>query len=200
MNPDVLRHDCRITNTPRAKVTKEVEAKLKELRAMFANVQKDVQGEDFWRYEKSISPGIQEYLEAVTFYHYVLHQTIPTLEQTQASLVAPRPPPPANAEVDAKVEASTTSTEVPRAAEETVTAGGSAPPAASPLVTITISDYLGGLADLTGEMMRLAIGSVGRSLAPTGTGASDSAGLASIDSIGHAVRELKTGNRLGELS
>lgn len=55
-------------------------------------------------------------------------------------------------------------------------------PAGQPYVLVTAEDYLGGLADLTGEMMRLAIGMVGSSLGGQGTG---------IKEVGAFVRELK---------
>lgn len=116
-------------------------------------------------------------LEGLTFYHYILYHTIPSLEQTQASLApAALPQPPA-------VESNETNPS---------TAPASA--AVDTQVLVTVSDYLGGLADLTGEMMRLAIGSVGRSLgasAPGGAAAEDE--LPSIASIGRMVRELKGG-------
>lgn len=54
----------RITNTPRDKVIKDVEGKLKELKSMFAKLTVEVSGENFWRYERSISPGIQEYVRS----------------------------------------------------------------------------------------------------------------------------------------
>lgn len=57
---------------------------------------------------------------------------------------------------------------------------------------ITVEDYLGGIADLTGELMRLAIGSVGRSLTTGADGESED-GLSSIASIGRTVREIKGG-------
>jgi predicted translin family RNA/ssDNA-binding protein len=49
-------------------------------------------------------------------------------------------------------------------------------------VIVTSEDYLGGLADLTGELMRLAIGMVGKSLGSDGTG---------IKEVGAFVRQLK---------
>ncbi|ORY58341.1 Translin [Leucosporidium creatinivorum] len=143
----------RITNTDRSIVVKEVELKLKELKKMFEKLQDDVAGENFWRYEKSVSPGIQEYVT-----------------------------PSADAPTDA--EAATTAP----------IADSNPAPTPQPFVLITIADYLGGIADLTGEMMRLAIGSVGKSLVvPNAEGQAVKGGeeLPSIESIGKMVRDIK---------
>lgn len=71
-------------------------------------------------------------------------------------------------------------------------------------VHVTVDDYLGGVADLTGELMRLAIASVGKNLhaslsatATTAGGSDDNgtggggADFANIDRIGKLVREIK---------
>lgn len=50
------------TGASKAVVFKEAEQKLGQLRVQFELVQKEVQGADFWRYERSISPGLQEYV------------------------------------------------------------------------------------------------------------------------------------------
>jgi hypothetical protein len=115
-------------------------------------------------------------LEAFTFYHYLEHHTLPTLEQAQASLI----PPPALID--------STST------DETPSASKAVPPAA-PYVRVTVDDYLGGVADLTGELMRLAIASVGRNLSGslTGEGEKGEGDFANIEYIGRLVREIKGG-------
>ncbi|KAM0788002.1 hypothetical protein ACM66B_006202 [Microbotryomycetes sp. NB124-2] len=156
----------RITNTDRKIVIREVENKLKDLRAMFARLQPDVTGENFWRYERSISPGIQEYLEALIFYNYLIHNKIMSLSEAQASLrqAPPQPTGEADAQTDAQLEP----------------------------VRITVSDYLGGVADVTGEMMRLAIGSVGKSLQASTSG-DDAVADFSIEGIGRTVRDIKGG-------
>ncbi|KAK4051296.1 hypothetical protein OIO90_004777 [Microbotryomycetes sp. JL221] len=157
----------RITNTDKEVVVQEVESKMKDLKAMFARVQPELEGENFWRYERSISPGIQEYLEAVIFYNYLINHKIMSLGESQDSLAG---------------------SQVPQT-------GDQSPPAAAetrPLVNITVSDYLGGVADVTGEMMRLAIGSVGKSLQPVSSDGQEHETEFSIDSIGRMVRSIKS--------
>ncbi|SCV72693.1 BQ2448_4230 [Microbotryum intermedium] len=155
----------RITNTPRATVLKEAEAKIAQLRELFIKVHVEVQGDQFWRYEKAISPGMQEYLEGWMFYYYILHRRIPTLSEAQASLLPPLP----------------TEASEPHPSDRT------------PLVRVTEEDYLGGIADLTGELMRLAIASIGKSLAAATAVAAQEGGEKGedIDDLGRLVRAIK---------
>ncbi|BGP45325.1 hypothetical protein JCM10450v2_001143 [Rhodotorula kratochvilovae] len=160
-------------------VFKEAEGKMQGLRALFEKLQGEVKGADFWRYERSVSPGIQEYLEGFTFYHYLEHHTLPTLAEAQASLFPPSPPS------DSSANPSSSSSSAPTSA-----------PAAEPYFHVTIDDYLGGVADLTGELMRLAIASVGKNLSDSLAGGKDGAGpedkgFADIDRIGRMVREIQ---------
>ncbi|KAM0750002.1 Translin [Meredithblackwellia eburnea MCA 4105] len=168
----------RITSRDKKLVFKEAEDKLNELRLLFSKVAVEVQGQDFWRYEKSISPGIQEFIEGYTFYYFLQHDDIPTLQQVQDAINIPptirAPKPVAPASTDESSHRST----APETSPTTLPA-----PQALPIL-VTVEDYLGGIADLTGEIMRLAIGSVGSSL-----GSKD--GVASIHRYGTLVREIK---------
>ncbi|BGP37235.1 hypothetical protein JCM10449v2_001140 [Rhodotorula kratochvilovae] len=159
-------------------VFREAEGKMQGLRALFEKLQGEVKGADFWRYERSVSPGIQEYLEGFTFFHYLEHRTLPTLAEAQASLFPPAPAAPA-------ADPSSSAAPAPASA-----------PAAEPYFHVTIDDYLGGVADLTGELMRLAIASVGKNLSDSLAGGKDGAGaedkgIADIDKIGRMVREIQ---------
>lgn len=109
-----------------------------------------------------------------------MHQTIPTLAETEASLFpSPAPPAPVDPSTEAAINAESASEPVTEVAPE-------------PFVQITTADYLGGIADLTGEMMRLAIASIGKSLVVPGA-EKGTDGLPSIESIGKMVRDLKGG-------
>ncbi|GAA5883199.1 hypothetical protein JCM1840_004669, partial [Sporobolomyces johnsonii] len=170
-------------------VKKDAEGKMAELRALFEKLRDEVQGENFWRYERSISPGIQEYLEGFTFYYYLEHRTLPTLAEAQASLLPPPPAQYTSATPTAAPSTESTSTKPtpladpqPRSPEEP-----------APYVHVSGEDYLGGVADLTGELMRLAIASVGKNLSDS-LGGTDKEGeddFANIDNIGRLVREIK---------
>ncbi|KAK4052063.1 hypothetical protein OIV83_002357 [Microbotryomycetes sp. JL201] len=157
----------RITNTDRKTVVREVENKLKDLRAMFARLQPDVAGENFWRRARNHMNGAfhlaykNMLLEAIIFYQYLTHNKIMSLQEAQVSLQ-----------------------------EVTSTTGETESMTLSEPVRITVSDYLGGIADVTGEMMRLAIGSVGKSLLASTSGDSEAADF-SIEGIGRTVRDIK---------
>lgn len=73
----------------------------------------DLQGANYWRWQRQLSPGIQEYIEAVSFSHYLVSQRLLTLQDAQ----------------------------------DLMPSG----------VLLTGDDYLLGLCDLSGEMMRFAI-------------------------------------------
>ncbi|KTF75323.1 hypothetical protein cypCar_00034546 [Cyprinus carpio] len=79
--------------------------------------------------------GIQEYVEAVSFHHFIRHRTLISLEEVNARLVFIR---------ENKGEG-----EVTWAGPSVLT------------FQITPIDYLLGVADLTGELMRMCISSVG---------------------------------------
>ena len=155
-------------------------------------------------------------LEGFTFFYYLQHHSLPTLEEAQASLLPPPVPTPlpVSAETAAAASSDTNnSTGAPTSDAESSTAqtaeqepAVAAATTAPYYVHVTVDDYLGGVADLTGELMRLAIASVGKNLhasllsAPTAAGGSDEnddggggggADFANIDRIGKLVREIK---------
>ncbi|XP_053535552.1 translin-associated protein X isoform X2 [Ictalurus punctatus] len=83
--------------------------------------------------------GIQEYVEAVSFHHFIRHRTLISLEEINACLVFMR---------DEKMETK-------------VCSRGMWPGACVLTFQVTPTDYLLGVADLTGELMRMCISSVG---------------------------------------
>ncbi|KAL9084597.1 MAG: hypothetical protein Q9159_005146 [Coniocarpon cinnabarinum] len=85
----------------------------------FTAVSPDLQGINFHRYERNISGGIQEYIEALSFQHYLETQQLLTHEAAQGRL-------------------------------QSFAAEGQG-------LTCTYSDYLLGIFDMTGELMRFAI-------------------------------------------
>ncbi|KAM7464427.1 hypothetical protein LguiA_032548 [Lonicera macranthoides] len=88
-----------------------------------ARLVKELQGTDFWKLRRAYSPGVQEYVEAVTFCKFCKSGTLLNLDEINATLLP------------------------------------LSDPSLEPL-QINLLDYLLGLADLTGELMRLAIGRV----------------------------------------
>jgi len=89
---------------------------------MYASLKNELVGDQFWRYQRQISPGLQEYIEALSFAQFLNDGSLITYEQVQATLCG--------------VE-------------------GEA------YFPLSISDYLLGISDLTGELMRFAISGFG---------------------------------------
>jgi len=46
----------------------------------------DLEGDQFWRYQRVISPGLQEYIEAISFAHYLAHDSLITWKDIQDHL------------------------------------------------------------------------------------------------------------------
>ncbi|GLB36427.1 putative translin [Lyophyllum shimeji] len=97
--------------------------KLREIQRLFAGMKPELAGDRFWRYQRQVSPGLQEYTEALSFAHYLEHGSLITFDQVQRTLC------------DAD---------------------------GVPYFPLTIADYLLGLSDLTGELMRFAISAISR--------------------------------------
>jgi predicted translin family RNA/ssDNA-binding protein len=95
------------------KIASETQERTAAIQQNFNAIAPDLTGINAWRYQRQISSGLQEYMEALSFEHYVRHQKLITLEEAAATL-------PEN-------------------------------------VTLTGDDYILGIFDLVGELMRFAI-------------------------------------------
>ncbi|RDW87477.1 hypothetical protein BP5796_03171 [Coleophoma crateriformis] len=95
------------------KILSETTDRMALMQKQFLTIAPDLVGINAWRYQRQISGGIQEYMEAVSFQHYLQKQSLITLEEASSSI-----------------------------------AGG---------VTLTGDDYVLGIFDLVGELMRFAI-------------------------------------------
>jgi len=73
------------TATKRA--SKQAYTKLREIQDLYAKLQPELQGDKFWRYERQVSPGLQEYIEALSFAHYLEHGSLITFEEVQRTLM-----------------------------------------------------------------------------------------------------------------
>ncbi|KAJ3609851.1 hypothetical protein NHX12_021945 [Muraenolepis orangiensis] len=134
----------RVTSVPDVEsILKESDVKLDVVRQKIAQIAEELRGEDIYQFHRAFTAGIQEYVEAVSFQHYIRHRTLISLEEINASLVFPK-----TETVDSKESTGDTP---------------AAPAEAAPALTFQVipSDYLLGVADLTGELMRMCIGSVG---------------------------------------
>jgi hypothetical protein len=64
----------------------EAKKKLGETHAMLKSIAHELVGPNFWRYAHQISSGLQEYIEALSFAHYVEYGGLVSYEQAQANL------------------------------------------------------------------------------------------------------------------
>lgn len=94
-------------------IAKENKTRFDQILDLFRSIIPDVSGINAWRYQRQISGGIQEFIEALSFQHYVQTQQLISRDEVAAQL--------------------------------------------PPEILITEEDYLMGLFDLTGEMMRFAV-------------------------------------------
>ncbi|KAF8453130.1 Translin [Terfezia claveryi] len=96
-------------------IEKDTAQRTSQIHSLFTSILPDITSGTLnsHRYAQNISGGIQEYLEAISFHHYLITGRLLTITQAQASL--------------------------PEA------------------INLTIEDYFGGIFDLVGEVMRLAI-------------------------------------------
>ncbi|OSX67791.1 hypothetical protein POSPLADRAFT_1129470 [Postia placenta MAD-698-R-SB12] len=97
--------------------------KLRDIQKLFAGMREEVAGDKFWRYQRNVSPGLQEYIEALSFARYLEFRTLISYDEVQKTI----------SDEDGK-----------------------------PYFPLPMEDYLLGLADLTGELMRYAISSISR--------------------------------------
>jgi len=96
-----------------AKIASETQERATSMQKQFESIATDLAGINAWRYQRQISGGIQEYMEAISFEHYLRHQTLITIEEASARL--------------------------------------------PDTVELTGDDYVLGIFDLVGELMRFAI-------------------------------------------
>lgn len=119
----------------------------------FKAVAKELKGEDPYQYMKAYSAGLQEYIEAVTFHHYLTSNSLPSWSKIQGDLTY------IDKDVTTECEGRSTAT-----GEEStvVTCSTGSPDEDSSFKThISPVDYILGVADLTGELMRKCINNLG---------------------------------------
>nr|KIR86239.1 hypothetical protein I308_03183 [Cryptococcus tetragattii IND107] len=133
LSKKLIFHLHRGANTPpdqRERSLKEAEKKEREIAAVFKNIRQelgDVRGgggweSGFWKWRKSITPGLEEYIEGLSFMWYLQHGSLVSLDDVQKAL-----------------------------SDEN----------GEPLIFVTPEDYILGMSDLTGELMRYATNALG---------------------------------------
>ncbi|XP_060098875.1 translin-associated protein X isoform X3 [Heteronotia binoei] len=132
----------RITSAPSGEeILMESEAKLDIVRQKIKQVAQELMGEDMYQFHRAISPGLQEYVEAVSFQYFIKTRTLVSIEEINKQLIF--------VAEDKK--------------EETKVPASDCLSTHSHIWSLKVTpvDYLLGVADLTGELMRMCINSVG---------------------------------------
>jgi predicted translin family RNA/ssDNA-binding protein len=155
------------------------------IRTNFTALTPDLQSIDSYRYHRQVSPGIQEWMESLLFHHYLATQTLMTFEDACMELrtLCAGPAPTSNVKEQANVEAEPAVTKKVKldGTEETIE-----PPTP---IELTPTDYILGLFDLTGELMRFSITSIATSGSlPTSTSSSDTTGDNHISTVSATPR------------
>ncbi|KAL4919063.1 Translin family-domain-containing protein [Aspergillus aurantiobrunneus] len=110
-------------------ILKDTESRFSQINDLFVSAVPEIKGLNNYRYLRQLSPGIQEFIESLSFKHYLETQTIITLPEVTSHL--------------------------------------------PPEILVTEDDYVMGLFDLTGELMRFAVTSLS---AGSHTGEEDESG------------------------
>ncbi|KAL0950825.1 hypothetical protein HGRIS_007587 [Hohenbuehelia grisea] len=118
-----LLHRLALERDNPSEAARQGRERLKDVQSIYAKCSPLIAGDNFYRYNRQVSPGLQEYIEALSFAHYLEHGTLISHTDVQASLADPN---------------------------------------GVPYVILTVEDYLLGLSDLTGELMRFAISGIAR--------------------------------------
>jgi len=95
------------------KIAAEVQERLLVIQQLFKSISPDLQGINAWRYQRQVSPGIQEFMEAISLQHYLQTQSL--IKRDEGSQII------------------------------------------SEGIQLTLDDYILGMFDLVGELMRFAI-------------------------------------------
>ncbi|XP_041044558.1 translin-associated protein X isoform X2 [Carcharodon carcharias] len=122
----------------------ESEGKFGDVRLKIQQISQELIGEDTCQFHRAFSPGLQEYVEAISFQHFIRTRSLISLEEINRHLVfAPKKGEAENSEV--------------------LALSNSQDGKQKQLfcLQVTPTDYLLGVADLTGELMRMCITSIG---------------------------------------
>lgn len=120
-------------------------------------VAKELFGTDPFQFIRAVSPGLQEYIEAVTFFYFLKDNCLVPLSAVQARLVFP-----ASRQTGNLVDQHESDKIADNENQENINLlDVSMDSDAAISVVIAPTEYFLGIADLTGELMRRAINSVG---------------------------------------
>jgi len=139
----------------REAILEEADTRLQEVREnLWRQVAKEIETEDHHQYLRAYSAGLQEWIEALSFYHFLRNNKIISYEEVSMQLVFEESN---NVNVENKTD--TPADTITMSTEDSIeTSESQTKPS---FVTIPPSEFILGIADLTGELMRNAINALG---------------------------------------
>lgn len=140
------------------RVVGEAEAKFnQDVLPILRSIAEEIGDEDPHRHHRAYSPGVQEFIEALAYYKYLKTGRLIGFSEAQEYLTfQPKKEP------EVKPEKSDLPKDVAHEIESGVSQEtGSSNNSSKIVLQLAASDFVLGLADLTGELMRLCINSVG---------------------------------------
>ena len=151
----------RISNeTEKMQLLSEAEEKIeKEIRPLLRSIASELVGEDPDKFHAAYTPGLQEFIEALAYLHFLKHETLISIEEVQQLYLTFKSETSQHETSEAEIKMEDYSTEGTVNVASEVTQSGASDSLEFKLDPV---DYVLGVADLTGELMRLSISSVGR--------------------------------------
>ena len=64
-------------------ITEQADGDLVRVRENLDRIATEIDGHDYFRYLRAFSPGLQEYMEAVSFYYFLKHRDLITKKQIE---------------------------------------------------------------------------------------------------------------------
>lgn len=132
-------------------ILNEAEKRLENVtKTSFKNIAKELQGQDIYQYIRAYKPGVQEFIEALTFHQYIRNKTLQDWNQIGKSF-SYTIDDKSNSSTDQEVKNYFFHPQMDRNDQQIKVIQ-------TPLLP---HDYILGIADLTGELMRKCINNLG---------------------------------------
>lgn len=118
------------------KIVAEVQERLLAIQELFKTISPDLQGINAWRYQRQVSAGLQEFVEAISFQYYLQTQYLIKYHEASQTICGD--------------------------------------------IILTVDDYILGIFDLVGELMRFAITTIATTGSLPSSGEANSSGERTI--------------------
>lgn len=135
------------SETKKDEILLEADEKFKEILEILKLIADELVGEDPDKYRSAYSPGVQEFVEAITYYMFLKSGKLISLEETRKYLTF---------QMEAKEQATDNAEEAKGDSDKEMEVEDS-----ELILPLDPLDYVLGVADLTGELMRMCINAVG---------------------------------------